>query len=80
MLGWSVVGIVAATGAFLYLGREDKKTALGVGTPDGPSKTKGAKHKAGSSGASASDLVAGTKADYQKVYNAIADRLEQVRV
>lgn len=72
MLKWSVAGIATVVGAFLLLDRGDKKAALGVG-PDGANVVKGAKHKVGKQ-----DVKAGSKADYQQVYNAIAGLLEKV--
>lgn len=84
MLGWSAAGLAAASVAFLLLNRETKKSVIGVG-PDADNKLKGSKAKvAGANGASAAAAAGisepASKADYQQVYNAIAARLEEVRI
>lgn len=72
MLGWSVAGIASATAAFLFLNRDDKKLALGVG-PEGVNTIRGAKHRVGKT-----EVKSGSQADYQQVYNAIAGLLDKV--
>lgn len=86
MLFYSAAALVAASAAFLMLGREEKKATVGVGLGAGEdNKLKGSKHRALSGGANASAVgiqsdgtKAGSMADYQKVYNAIAEKLEKV--
>ncbi|KAJ9478815.1 Cytochrome c peroxidase, mitochondrial [Pseudozyma hubeiensis] len=66
----SVAIAAAAGGAFLAFGRDDKKSILGVGA-DGANKLQGSKGSVGPATTSAH-----SKADYQAVYNAIAEELE----
>jgi len=74
MLFGSVAALAAAGGAFLLLGGEDKLSALGVNSGD---KLKGSKGQAGGvKGGAGYTGLAASKEDYQKVYNAIADKLE----
>ncbi|CEH19442.1 cytochrome c peroxidase [Ceraceosorus bombacis] len=65
----SLAVLVTAGGAFALLGGDDKFAALGIGST-GANKLSGSKAKLGSPG------LAAHKDDYQKVYNAIAEKLE----
>lgn len=76
MLFGSVAVLAAAGGAFLLFGKDDKLAALGVGK-DGANKLKGSgSGKNGVVGGAGYTGLAASKDDYQKVYNAIADKLE----
>ncbi|TKY86082.1 hypothetical protein EX895_004907 [Sporisorium graminicola] len=66
----SVAIAAAAGGAFLAFGQDGKKSILGVG-PEGANKLQGPKGSVGGPTTSAH-----SKADYQAVYNAIAEELE----
>lgn len=73
MLLWSIAGIVVATASFMILSKDDKKAVVGVGK-DGANKLSGSKHKV------EAGLTIADKADYQQVYNAIASKLDKVRI
>ncbi|EPQ30796.1 uncharacterized protein PFL1_01697 [Pseudozyma flocculosa PF-1] len=73
----SVAAAVAAGGAFLAFGREDKKDILGVGA-DGANKLSGSKDRSKEIRESNKGQTGGraSEGDYQAVYNAIAEKLE----
>lgn len=71
MLIYSVAGIAVSIAAFMYLSRDDKKALVGVGK-EADNKLKGSKHKV------ENGLTIADKADYQAVYNAIAEKLDKV--
>jgi cytochrome c peroxidase len=71
----SVALLAAAGGAFLLFGPENKRAALGV---DGSNKLSGsgAKAQRAATYKGIGPGLAADPADYQKVYNAIADKLD----
>lgn len=72
MLKYSAGGLAVAAAAFLYLNRDSKREVLGVGEGQNINKLKGSKHK--------SDGTLASLADYQQVYNAVASKLDKVRI